>query len=95
MRQPAPHRTGNAQAEVRHVDEDHNIRRCRDDRVNGGAQPPEPSWGNIVFESQSYFLNAPWLVFFPGAAILLVALSFNVVGDALREALDPTQRGRS
>jgi peptide/nickel transport system permease protein len=60
-----------------------------------GVQPPEPSWGNIVFESQSYFLNAPWLVFFPGAAIMLVALSFNVVGDALREALDPTQRGRT
>jgi peptide/nickel transport system permease protein len=60
-----------------------------------GVQPPEPSWGGIIFESQSYFLNAPWLVFFPGVAIILVALSFNLVGDALRDALDPTQRGRT
>lgn len=59
-----------------------------------GVQPPTPSWGGIIFESQSYFLDAPWLVFFPGVAILLLALSFNLVGDALRDALDPTQRGR-
>ncbi len=59
-----------------------------------GVRPPTPSWGGIIFESQSYFLSAPWLVFFPGAAILLVALAFNLVGDALRDALDPTQRGR-
>ena len=59
-----------------------------------GVQPPTPSWGGIIFESQSYFLTAPWLVFFPGISILLVALAFNVVGDGLRDALDPTQRGR-
>ncbi|MSP83825.1 MAG: ABC transporter permease [Alphaproteobacteria bacterium] len=59
-----------------------------------GVQPPTPSWGGIIFESQSYFLNAPWLVFFPGAAILGLALAFNLVGDALHDALDPTQRGR-
>ncbi|MBD8554197.1 ABC transporter permease [Rhizobium sp. CFBP 8762] len=59
-----------------------------------GVQPPQPSWGNIIFESQSYFQAAPWLVFFPGAVILLTALSFNLVGDALRDILDPTQRGR-
>src|SRR5215470_8632267 len=59
-----------------------------------GVRPPDPSWGGIIFESQSYFLNAPWLVFFPGIAIILLALSFNLVGDALRDALDPTQRGR-
>jgi peptide/nickel transport system permease protein len=59
-----------------------------------GVQPPQPSWGNIIFESQSYFQAAPWLVFFPGIAILLTALAFNLVGDALRDALDPTQRGR-
>ena len=59
-----------------------------------GVQPPEPSWGNIIFESQSYFTAAPWLVFFPGTAILLTALSFNLLGDALRDILDPTQRGR-
>ena len=59
-----------------------------------GVQPPTPSWGGIIFESQSYFLTAPWLVFFPGVSILLLALSFNLVGDGLRDALDPTQRGR-
>ncbi|MDQ0470299.1 ABC transporter permease [Labrys wisconsinensis] len=59
-----------------------------------GVQPPQPSWGNIIFESQSYFQSAPWLVFFPGALILLTALAFNLVGDALRDLLDPTQRGR-
>ena len=57
-----------------------------------GVQPPEPSWGNIIFESQTYFTAAPWLVFFPGAAILLTALSFNLVGDALRDILDPKTR---
>ena len=59
-----------------------------------GVQPPQPSWGNIIFESQSYFQSAPWLVFIPGAVILLTALSFNLLGDALRDILDPTQRGR-
>ena len=59
-----------------------------------GVRPPTPSWGNIIFENQTWFATAPWLVFFPGAAILLLALSFNLVGDALRDALDPTQRGR-
>ena len=59
-----------------------------------GVRPPTPSWGGIIYESQSYFLDAPWLVFFPGIAIMLLSLSFNLVGDALRDALDPTQRGR-
>ena len=59
-----------------------------------GVQPPTPSWGGIIFESQTYFLSAPWLVFFPGVSILVVALAFNLVGDGLRDALDPTQRGR-
>lgn len=59
-----------------------------------GVQPPDASWGNIIFENQTYFQAAPWLVFFPGAAILLLALAFNLVGDALRDALDPTEEGR-
>jgi peptide/nickel transport system permease protein len=59
-----------------------------------GVRPPTPSWGGIINESQSYFLSAPWLVFFPGAAILMLALSFNLLGDALRDAFDPTARGR-
>lgn len=58
-----------------------------------GVQPPIPSWGNIIFENQTYFTSAPWLVFIPGAAILLLALAFNLVGDALRDILDPTQQG--
>ena len=59
-----------------------------------GVQPPTPSWGNIIFENQTYFSTAPWLVFFPGFAIILMALGFNLVGDALREILDPTMKGR-
>lgn len=59
-----------------------------------GVQPPQPSWGNIIFESQSYFQAAPWLVFIPGAIILATALAFNIIGDSLRDLLDPTQRGR-
>ncbi len=59
-----------------------------------GVRPPTPSWGGTINESQSYFLQAPWLVAFPGAAILLTSLAFNLVGDALRDALDPQLRGR-
>ena len=59
-----------------------------------GVQPPQPSWGNIIYESQSYFQSAPWLVFVPGVIILATALSFNIVGDVLRDLLDPTQRGK-
>ena len=59
-----------------------------------GVRPPTPSWGNIIFENQTYFAAAPWLVFIPGACIILLALAFNLVGDALREILDPTQKGR-
>lgn len=57
-----------------------------------GVQPPTPSWGGIINESQSYFLNAPWLVIFPGAAILLTSLSFNLLGEGLRDALDLSER---
>jgi peptide/nickel transport system permease protein len=58
-----------------------------------GVQPPTPSWGNIIFENQTYFSTAPWLVFIPGIAIIALALAFNLVGDALRDVLDPTQQG--
>lgn len=57
-----------------------------------GVQPPMPSWGGIINESQSYFLNAPWLVIFPGAAILIASLSFNLLGEALRDSLDLAER---
>jgi peptide/nickel transport system permease protein len=59
-----------------------------------GVQPPMPSWGNIIFENQTYFSTAPWLVFIPGLLIILLALAFNLVGDALRDILDPTLKGR-
>lgn len=59
-----------------------------------GVRPPTPSWGNIIFENQTYFASAPWLVFAPGVAILTLALAFNLVGDALRDVLDPTLKGR-
>jgi peptide/nickel transport system permease protein len=59
-----------------------------------GVQPPTASWGNIIYENQTYFQSAPWLVFFPGLCIVLLALAFNLVGDGLRDVLDPTQKGR-
>ncbi|TCO70097.1 ABC transporter permease [Rhodovulum euryhalinum] len=59
-----------------------------------GVQPPTPSWGNIIFENQTYFATAPWLVFFPGLAIVLLALAFNLLGDVLRDTLDPRLKGR-
>ena len=60
-----------------------------------GVQPPTPSWGNIIFENQTYFSTAPWLVLIPGTAIVVLALSFNLLGDALRDVFDPTRRGRA
>ncbi|WP_413283624.1 ABC transporter permease [Vibrio sp. MA40-2] len=59
-----------------------------------GVQPPIPSWGNIIFENQTYFTVAPWLVFIPGVVIIVLSLCFNILGDALRDALDPTLNGR-
>ncbi len=58
-----------------------------------GVRPPTASWGNIIFENQTYFSSAPWLVFFPGICIVLLALAFNLLGDTLREITDPTQKG--
>ncbi len=57
-----------------------------------GVQPPTPSWGGMINEGQSYYRSAPWLVFFPGLAIMLTVLGFNLLGDGLRDALDPVQR---
>jgi peptide/nickel transport system permease protein len=59
-----------------------------------GVRPPTPSWGNIIFENQTYFTTAPWLVFFPGMAILLTALAFNLLGESLNDALDPSRGGQ-
>jgi ABC-type dipeptide/oligopeptide/nickel transport system permease subunit len=54
-----------------------------------GILPPTPSWGNLLSNSQTYFWIAPAQVFYPGVAIFLTLLAFNLVGDALRDALDP------
>jgi peptide/nickel transport system permease protein len=58
-----------------------------------GIQPPTPTWGNLLDSAQSQMLVAPWLVWFPGLAILLVVLCVNFLGDGLRDALDPQQQG--
>lgn len=58
-----------------------------------GVQPPTPSWGRMISEGQAYYRTAPWLILFPGVAIMLPVLGFNLLGDALRDALDPYQRG--
>jgi peptide/nickel transport system permease protein len=57
-----------------------------------GQQPPDPSWGSMLNSAQRFLTQAPWLAVFPGVAIFLAVLSFNLVGDGLRDALDP--RGR-
>ncbi len=54
-----------------------------------GQQPPSPSWGSMLNSAQRFLTQAPWLAVFPGAAIFLAVLSFNLVGDGLRDALDP------
>lgn len=59
-----------------------------------GVQPPTPSWGGMIQQGQSYYRTAPWLVIFPGLAILITVFAFNLLGDGLRDALDPTQRGQ-
>ena len=54
-----------------------------------GQQPPAPSWGSMLNSAQRFLTQAPWLAIFPGAAIFLCVMSFNLVGDGLRDALDP------
>ena len=57
-----------------------------------GIQPPTPSWGNMLQRAQEYIWNAPYLAIFPGLFIFLTVLSFNFLGDGLRDALDPRLR---
>jgi peptide/nickel transport system permease protein len=57
-----------------------------------GTQPPEPSWGGMLSASRPYMELAPWMAIFPGAAIMLVVLGFNFLGDGLRDVLDPRLR---
>ncbi len=54
-----------------------------------GAQPPMPEWGTMISDSRQYYLDAPWTMLFPGLAILLTVLGFNLLGDGLRDVLDP------
>jgi peptide/nickel transport system permease protein len=57
-----------------------------------GAQPPAPEWGAMLATGREYMLQAPWLATFPGLAILVTVLGFNLLGDGLRDALDPRLR---
>jgi peptide/nickel transport system permease protein len=57
-----------------------------------GQQPPAPSWGSMLDSAKNYVDTAPWMAIWPGLAIFLLVLSFNLLGDGLRDALDPRQR---
>ena len=57
-----------------------------------GQQPPAPSWGSMLNVAKNYVDNAPWMAIWPGVSIFLLVLSFNLLGDGLRDALDPRQR---
>ncbi|MGA7271378.1 MAG: ABC transporter permease [Acidimicrobiia bacterium] len=57
-----------------------------------GVQPPDPAWGRMLTDGRQFFQQAPWMAFFPGLAIVVTVMSFNFVGDGLRDALDPQQR---
>jgi peptide/nickel transport system permease protein len=59
-----------------------------------GAQPPTPEWGAMLSEGRAYLTIAWWVTFFPGLAIMITVLATNMVGDGLRDALDPRQQGR-
>lgn len=58
-----------------------------------GVQPPDPSWGSMLRDGYGYFASAWWIAFFPGLSITLTVLAFNLLGDRLREVLDPKTRG--
>jgi len=58
-----------------------------------GAQTPEPEWGLMVSEARTYFFSAPWMMLIPGLAIALVAIGFNLLGDGLRDVLNPRSHG--
>jgi peptide/nickel transport system permease protein len=57
-----------------------------------GQQPPNPSWGSMLNSAQRFLGQAPWMAIYPGLAIFLVVLAFNLLGDGLRDALDPRAR---
>jgi peptide/nickel transport system permease protein len=57
-----------------------------------GTQPPTPDWGNMLSAGRNYVIDSPWIATFPGLAILVTVLAFNLMGDALRDAFDPRLR---
>ena len=57
-----------------------------------GQQPPAPSWGSMLNSAQRFLVNAPWMAVWPGLAIFVTVLSFNLLGDGLRDALDPRSK---
>ena len=57
-----------------------------------GVQPPTPSWGVMIADGRQYLMIAPWIVMFPGVALMVAVLAFNFIGDGLRDALDPKMR---
>jgi peptide/nickel transport system permease protein len=57
-----------------------------------GAQPPDPSWGRMLFDAQTRMIVAPYLALFPGMAIVMTVLGLNLLGDGLSDTLDPKQR---
>lgn len=57
-----------------------------------GIQPPLPSWGSIMSSGRSFLFHAPWITIFPGVMIILIVMGFNLLGDALRDSLDPRLR---
>jgi len=57
-----------------------------------GQQPPAPSWGSMLNTAKNYIDNAPWMAVWPGVSIFMLVLSFNLLGDGLRDAFDPRQR---
>ena len=54
-----------------------------------GVQPPTPEWGNMLSTGRTYLQHAPWMTTFPGLAIMVTVISINLLGDGLRDALDP------
>ncbi len=59
-----------------------------------GIQPPVPSWGNMLTNAQALIWNAPWLAIYPGLAIFITVIAFNLLGDGLQQALNPKSANR-
>jgi peptide/nickel transport system permease protein len=59
-----------------------------------GVQPPSPEWGAILASGRNYITKAPWILMFPGLAVCVTVLSFNLIGDSLRDLFDPRRRTR-